>query len=126
MLLGGLPAGKSAEVVLGDFLRYLWKETVVFIKDHQADGPKLMIDVEQRIHFILGHPNGWVGRPQQRMREGAILGGLVSSDDDAQARINFVTEGEASALTCLASSYAPHPLLVRPIRLYNKALAHSA
>ncbi len=38
----------------------------------------------------------------------------------------FVTEGEASALTCLASCYAPHPLSVCPISLYNKVLAHPA
>ncbi len=110
--LKDLPFNKSAEQVLGDFLRYLWSETVAYIKEHHSDGSELVEKVRENIHFVLGHPNGWVGQPQQRMRGSAKLGGLVSSDAEAQERVKFVTEGEASALTCLASSFAPNPLKV--------------
>ena len=108
-----LPLGKTAEQVLGDFLRYLWTETQVYIKGTHADGNALLDKVRQRTHFVLGHPNGWVGVPQQRMRHSARLGGLISSDDDERDKIKFVTKGEANALTCLASRFAPHPLEVR-------------
>lgn len=122
--LGGLPVAKSAEVVIGDFLRYLWEETILFIKDHQADGAELMTEVEDRTHFVLGLPNGWVGEPQQRTRRSALLGGLVFSDDEARTNISLVSEGEPSALTCLASSYAPHPLPVRSVCFCSKNHAH--
>ncbi len=107
-----LPPNKTAEQVLGDFLRYLWTETVKFIKDRHSDGMELMEKVQKSTHFVLGHPNGWVGQPQQRMRDSAKLGGLISSGEDAQEKVKFVTEGEASTLTCLASSFAPNPLTV--------------
>lgn len=69
-----------------------------------------MDEVKQNVHFVLGHPNGWVGQPQQRLRESAKLGGLVLSSEEVQEKVKFVTEGEASTLTCLASSFAPNLL----------------
>ncbi len=91
--LKDLPFNKSAEQVLGDFLRYLWAETIAYIKEHHSDGSELMDKVQKNIHFVLGHPNGWVGQPQQRMRESAKLGGLVSSDAEAQERVKFCDGG---------------------------------
>ncbi len=110
--LKDLPFNKSAEQVMGDFLRYLWTETVAYIKTGHTEGTELMDEVKQNVHFVLGHPNGWVGQPQQRLRESAKLGGLVLSSEEAQEKVKFVTEGEASTLTCLASSFAPNPLKV--------------
>ncbi|KLO12785.1 hypothetical protein SCHPADRAFT_940958 [Schizopora paradoxa] len=105
-----LPPNKTAEQVLGDFLGYLWSETETYIGARHENGKALMDKVRNRTQFVLGHPNGWVGIPQQRMRHSARLGGLISNDEDEQDKIKFVTEGEASTLTCLASKFAPHPI----------------
>lgn len=107
-----LPGRKTAEQVVGDFLRYLLKETVHYIQTRHADGVQLWEQVKDRAKFVLGHPNGWVGRPQQRLRESAICGGLIPDTSEGRARVTFVTEGEASALACLASGLGPSSLEV--------------
>ncbi len=99
--LDDLPPNKSAEVVMGDFLRYLFAETIKYIKETTDDGEERWKEVKDNIHFVLSHPNRWEGVPQTRFRRSAIYAGLVSTEDDARRRVKFVTEGEASALSCL-------------------------
>jgi hypothetical protein len=64
------------------------------------DGANLWASVEDRIIYVLSHPNGWEGLPQSSMRQAAVEAGLVT-DTDAQDRIHFVTEGEASLHFCV-------------------------
>ena len=89
--------GLTIVQVLSDFLRYLYKETLDYIGRFHADGNELRPIAEENTTFVLSHPNGWIGLPQQRMREAAMRGGLVKNAEESQSRINFVSEGEASA-----------------------------
>ncbi len=54
-----LPPNKSAEVVMGDFLRYLFAETIKYIKETTDDGEERWKEVKDNIHFVLSHPNRW-------------------------------------------------------------------
>ncbi|KAH8117848.1 hypothetical protein DFH11DRAFT_1503478 [Phellopilus nigrolimitatus] len=110
--IGGLPPGKSAEEVMGDFLNYLFVETASYIQSSHADGADIWHQVKDRAILVLGHPNGWTGLPQQRYRNSAILGGLIPDTDEGRKRVKFVTEGEASALTCLSGGLGPARLEV--------------
>ncbi|KAH8117904.1 hypothetical protein DFH11DRAFT_865015 [Phellopilus nigrolimitatus] len=105
--IGDLPPGKSAEEVMGDFLHYLFVETASYIQESHADGADLWSQVKDRVNFVLGHPNGWTGREQQRYRNSAILGGLIPDAVEGRKRVKFVTEGEASALACLSGGLSP-------------------
>lgn len=96
-----LPPNKTAEMVMGDFLRYLYDETVKYIKETTDDGEERWNAAKDNVHFILSHPNKWEGVPQTRLRRSAIHAGLVSDEDEARRRVKFVSEGEASALSCL-------------------------
>ena len=107
-----LPAGKSAEQVMADFLHYLFEETGKYIVDHQSDGPNLWPEVRDRAQFVLAHPNGWTGPSQQKMRRAAVMAGLVPDNGESYKRITFVTEGEASALACLSGGLGPERLEV--------------
>jgi hypothetical protein len=69
--------------------------------------------VETDIQFVLTHPNGWEGVQQGQMRHAAVLGGLISGTPDAQDRVQFVTEGEASLHFCVGSGFASEALEVR-------------
>ncbi|KLO12778.1 hypothetical protein SCHPADRAFT_940952 [Schizopora paradoxa] len=106
-----LPSDKSAEDVMADLMSYLYKETLKYIEEHHADGVNILNQVRDRIQFVFSHPNGWVGLPQQRYRKCAVIGGLLQSEDEATRRIRFISEGEASALSCLASKFAPSPIV---------------
>ena len=61
---------------------------------------------------MLGHPNNWQGKSQEKYRQAAVLAGLVPNSPDGKKRIKFVTEGEASALACLESGLGPSQLSV--------------
>ncbi|KAL5526738.1 hypothetical protein ACEPAF_8463 [Sanghuangporus sanghuang] len=102
-----LPQSMTPTTVMGDFLGYLYSETVKYIRIHHSDSADLLKSVKDRIKFVLSHPNGWAGLPQQRMREAAVLGKLVKDSEEARAKISFVSEGEASALSCLAGGFCP-------------------
>lgn len=107
-----LPDGKSAEEVLSDFLRYLFEETGKYITDFQSDGQDIWPKIRDHANFVLAHPNGWTGPSQQKMRKSAVSAGLVSSLHEGHKRITFVTEGEASALSCLSGGLGPDRLEV--------------
>jgi hypothetical protein len=92
--------------VFGDFLRYLYDCTQLFIEETHAGGSELWASVEARTEFVLTHPNGWEGAQQALMRSAAAYGGLVPDTPDGHARIHFVTEGEASLHYCIGNNYA--------------------
>lgn len=106
-----LPFHTHAEV-FGDFLRYLFRCTVAFIKDTHVDGPTLWNLVKDRMEFVLSHPNGWGGHQQQTMRQSAVYGGLIPDTAEGHLRVKFVTEGEASLHACLVSEHGPGELKV--------------
>ncbi|KIK93924.1 hypothetical protein PAXRUDRAFT_486029 [Paxillus rubicundulus Ve08.2h10] len=91
-----LPQRKTAVQVLGDFMRYLFTCARTHIVESHANGASLWRSVENRIEFVLTHPNGWEGLQQQQIRQAAELAGLIPSGDKHQARIRLLTEGEAS------------------------------
>lgn len=107
--------------VFGDFLRYLYDCTQLFIEETHAGGAELWASVEHRTEFVLTHPNGWEGAQQALMRNAAIYGGLVPDTMDGYARIHFVTEGEASLHYCIGNNYAAELIKVFSIltKLFN-------
>ncbi|KAL1941016.1 hypothetical protein VTO73DRAFT_7652 [Trametes versicolor] len=98
-----LPKGKGVLDVFADFTRYLFRCTQRYIKETHANGASIWSSVEDRVEFVLSHPNGWEGLQQGKMRQAAIMAGLVPDTPDGHARVQFVTEGEASLHFCIRS-----------------------
>ncbi|KAF8989887.1 hypothetical protein BDQ17DRAFT_1372600 [Cyathus striatus] len=92
---------KTIIEIFADFMKYLYRCAGDYIKETHANGRSLWSSVEDRIDFVLSHPNGWEGPQQNQMRQAAVLGGLVPDMPTAQDRISFVTEGEASLHFCI-------------------------
>jgi hypothetical protein len=82
------------------------------VLDTHVNGQDLWRSVERDIEFVLTHPNAWEGAQQGQMRRAAVLGGLIPDTADAQARIRFVTEGEASLHFCIGSGFVSDALHV--------------
>ncbi|CDO71998.1 hypothetical protein BN946_scf184943.g33 [Trametes cinnabarina] len=101
-----LPQGKSILDVFADVLRYLFACTKRYISETHANGESLWSSLQDRIEFVLSHPNGWEGLQQGKMRQAAVMAGLVPDTFDGHERIHFVTEGEASLQFCLRSGLA--------------------
>ena len=89
--------------IFADFLRYLYQCARNFIEETHADGVDLWSSLEDRIEFVLSHPNGWEGDQQSKMRTAAVRAGLISDDENGHSHLSFVTEGEASLHFCLQS-----------------------
>ncbi|KAG8903283.1 hypothetical protein FRB99_003524 [Tulasnella sp. 403] len=92
-----LPPSRTLVDVLGDFLRYMNKAVEDHIRQTHEDGERLWSTLSEE----ATHPNGWEGSQQTRMREAAILGGLVPDTPKGRERVEFLTEGEASFHWCL-------------------------
>ena len=101
-----LPANKTIVQVFGDFLRYLYKCTRTYIEQTHAGGVELWSSLEGHVDFVLTHPNGWEGPQQAQMRSAAIHGALIPDSPDGHARVQFVTEGEASLHYCISNNYS--------------------
>ena len=97
-----LPRGKTIVEVFADFLAYLLACARTYITETHAAGDVLWTSLEQSIHFVLTHPNGWTGPQQMRMRKSAVLAGLVPDSPAGRMRMQFVTEGEASMHFCVS------------------------
>jgi hypothetical protein len=111
--LAPLPSGKTVVDVISDFYSYLLSCTKDYLKDtHPVDGQSLWSSVEDDIHYVLSHPNGWEGIQQAKLREAAVKAGLVR-EADSNDRVSFVTEGEASLNFCLRNGLGTNALKVR-------------
>ncbi|KAJ3784741.1 hypothetical protein GGU10DRAFT_270811 [Lentinula aff. detonsa] len=97
-----LPPDKSVIQVYADFLRYLFSCCRTFIEERMlSGGVGFWESVQDRIVFVLSHPNGWEGPQQSSMRRAAVLAGLITENPEDRDRLHFVTEGEASLHFCI-------------------------
>lgn len=92
-------------------MRYLFYCTQKYIED--SHGVNLWKSVENRIEYVLTHPNGWEGPQQKQIRRAATLAGLVSPE--GQERVHLLTEGEASLHFCVSNILASEALSRMPI-----------
>ncbi|KIM36856.1 hypothetical protein M413DRAFT_31259 [Hebeloma cylindrosporum] len=96
-----LPKGKTAIDVFADFLRYLYQCAQKYIEETDPNGISLWENLRPTSEFVLTHPNGWEGAQQGMMRRAAVTAGLIPDNTAGQARLSFVTEGEASLHFCI-------------------------
>lgn len=99
-MTGDLPRGKSVVDLFADFIRYLFDATVAQIKVAEPTGEVLWKNFGRTVELVLTHPNGWGGQQQAAMRE-AVVRARIFNEEEAQNRISFVTEGEASFNYCV-------------------------
>lgn len=96
-----LPPNKSITQVFGDLMAYLLTCAESFIRDSHPTANTSWRSLKHNTTFVIGHPNGWEGAQQAKLRRAAILGGLVPDTPEGRARVEFVSEGEASLHFCM-------------------------
>ena len=96
-----LPTNKSVVQVFGDLMKYLLSCAESFIRDSHPTANTSWRSLRKHAAFVIGHPNGWEGAQQEKLRQAAIIGGLVPDTPEGRTRIEFVSEGEASLHYCL-------------------------
>lgn len=96
-----LPTNVSARQVYADLLRYMFDHAQKFFVENTPAGGQIWERLRNDVAIVLATPNGWDTQQHSFLRDVAILSGIVS-EGDAGARVDFVTEGEASVHYALA------------------------
>ena len=96
-----LPPKKTVEHVFADFLAYMFQCSKEYIIESRANGASLWDSVSNNVVVVLTHPNAWEGLQQGKMREAAVLAGVIPDTPEGHARLHFVSEGEASLHFCI-------------------------
>ena len=116
-----LPKEKTAVDVFSDFLRYLYQCAQKYIEETHLNGVKLWENLQPTSEFVLTHPNGWEGAQQGMMRRAAVTAGLIPDGAAGQARLSFVTEGEASLHFCIQKGLTNEAIKVRKFSNVSQA-----
>ncbi|KAG8807085.1 hypothetical protein FRC17_004661, partial [Serendipita sp. 399] len=98
-----LPRGTSLVQVYADFIRYIYKVTKNFFTNKTPTGQQIWSRLENRMPIIFCVPNGWDIRQHAVITDAAKRSGIVT-EHDAEDRLWFLTEGEASVHYALAHS----------------------
>jgi len=96
-----LPHNVTLAQIYTDFLKFLFQSTRDFFQENNPNGGEIWNRVRNQIIIVLCTPNGWDASQQAFLRDAAVMGGLVDTND-AHLRLDFVTEGEASVHYALA------------------------
>ncbi|PVF96876.1 hypothetical protein CPB86DRAFT_735972 [Serendipita vermifera] len=96
-----LPQNTTLRQIYSEFIEYLYTMTKKFFTESLPNGQNVWGRLEKSIVMIFCIPNGWDISQQAFIREAVISTGFVSQTD-ADDRIEFITEGEASVHYALA------------------------
>jgi hypothetical protein len=100
-----LPKGVTLERVYADLLKYVYNATETYFVNGTPNGFNIWNRLRDSIVIVLCTPNGWDVAQHTFLREVAIKAGLVG-ESDADGRLEFITEGEASVHYALAYTEA--------------------
>ncbi|PVF96877.1 hypothetical protein CPB86DRAFT_826887 [Serendipita vermifera] len=96
-----LPQNTTLKQIYSDMIGYLYATTKKFFEESLPGGQHIWGRLEPSIVMIFCTPNGWDISQQAFIRQAVIEAGLVGAGD-ADSRIEFITEGEASVHYALA------------------------
>ncbi|KAG8830437.1 hypothetical protein FRC18_008098, partial [Serendipita sp. 400] len=91
-----LPSNVTLTKVYSDFMRYVFSGFRTFFQETTPNGVAIWDRLSSSIVIVLTIPNGWDTRQQGFLKQAAREADIVQSEEDADLRIDFVTEGEAS------------------------------
>ncbi|KAG8792690.1 hypothetical protein FRC17_008556, partial [Serendipita sp. 399] len=92
--------------VYSTFLRYMFDCTKSFFETNTPNGVAIWNRLKKDMVIVLCTPNGWDTAQQGFMKRAARQAGMVDSEEAADLRIEFVTEGEASVHYALARTHS--------------------
>ncbi|PVF93781.1 hypothetical protein CPB86DRAFT_818517 [Serendipita vermifera] len=98
-----LPNGVSLSRVYADLISYVYDYTRVFFISTTPNGANIWQRLARKMIFVFCTPNGWDAIQQGFLRSAAVQAALVM-EQDADGRIDFITEGEASVHYALQHS----------------------
>lgn len=104
-----LPEDVTLKQVYADFLKYIWGGVRAFFEEklQLENGRKIWERLEDDIVVIICTPNGWDISQYTFLRTAGIEAGLVN-ETNADKRLEFITEAEASLHFALEYTQSPN------------------
>lgn len=99
-----LPQNVTVESIYRDFFRYLFKHTKAFFESRTPNGANMWRQLINDAEFVIAHPNAWGLREQSVLRRVVVRAGYVSVAQ-ADSRVRFVSEAEASVHFCIVHGH---------------------
>ncbi|KAG8813630.1 hypothetical protein FRC17_001477 [Serendipita sp. 399] len=96
-----LPSGVSLPQVYADFIRYIYNGTKEFFISNTPNGQHIWSRLKDQMPIIFCTPNGWDMSEHAFLTQAAIQAG-ITDPSNAEDRLWFLTEGEASVHYSLA------------------------
>ncbi|KAG8777728.1 hypothetical protein FRC16_004059 [Serendipita sp. 398] len=96
-----LPRGVSLVQVYSDFIGYIYRATKSFFINNNPNGQQMWNRFGDQMPIIFCTPNGWDICQHAVLTQASIRAGIVT-EGDADDRLWFLTEGEASVHYSLA------------------------
>jgi hypothetical protein len=91
--------------------------TRTFFEDRTPNGRNIWLNLIHCADLVITHPNGWGLKEQSVLRRAAIQADLVRPSD-AEARVHFVTEAEASVHFCVVNAHLAAKFKVRDVSCF--------
>ncbi|KAG8830669.1 hypothetical protein FRC17_004503 [Serendipita sp. 399] len=98
-----LPSNVPVLAVYRDLIRYMFEVTRRFFIEGTPNGADIWARLYAKAIVVFCIPNGWDINQQEFLRKAVIKSGIMSRAD-AEIRVDFVTEGEASVHYALTHS----------------------
>ncbi|KAG8821854.1 hypothetical protein FRC19_007138 [Serendipita sp. 401] len=98
-----LPSSVPVLAIYRDLIRYMFEVTRRFFIENTPNGAGIWGRVHGKAILVFCVPNGWDINQQEFLRKAVIKSGIMSRTD-AETRVDFVTEGEASVHYALTHS----------------------
>lgn len=111
-----LPTGVTISQIYADFLGYLLRHTQAYFEDHILDGPRIWKTYAPTLEVVIAHPNGWGIREQAFLRLAAVEAGFTKAVD-ADTKVHFVSEAEASVHFCMFHTNLGEQLKVSCVKI---------
>lgn len=99
-----LPNGVSLSRIYAQFMAYLFSSTKAFFENTTPNGRSIWSRLDNDMVIVIATPNGWDVSQHVFLKHAAIKAGIVRSQQEAEDRLEFVTEGEASVHYALAKT----------------------
>jgi hypothetical protein len=90
----------TIETIYSNFFQYLLKNTKAFFETRTPNGATIWQQLIDDAEFTIAHPNAWGLKEQHVLRRAAIRADYASVAQ-ADSRVRFISEGEASVHFCM-------------------------
>jgi len=108
-----LPPGISIERVYSTFIAYLVKNAQTWFEENTLGGDGVWRRLASSMEIVMGIPDGWDEHQCEVLKKAIVSSGVIGTKEEADKRVEFLRESEASVHFALESDEVKEWMKVR-------------